>query len=98
AIKTADADFGYSSVVGVDDEMRPLWFAEAPPPDEVLTSLLRGRVVPAGASNVVARMRITRECAGFDERLSHAADWDLWLRMAKTGTAAAVAVPLVAYA
>ena len=97
AIKSAEAEFGYSSVIGVDDEMRPLWISEAPAPDDLFARLLRGNVVPGGGSGVVAKTQFVRGRGGFDERLSYTADWDLWLRLAQTARAAAVAAPLVAY-
>ena len=45
----------------------------------------------------MVRTELARKCGGFDESFSSAADWDLWLRLAARGRAAAVAQPLVAY-
>jgi len=66
-----------------------------PDPAELPAQLLESAVVPAGASNVLARTRLVRDLGGFDERLFHLEDWDLWIRLASAGRASAVREVLV---
>jgi glycosyltransferase involved in cell wall biosynthesis len=67
------------------------------PPDEVLRQLPESDVVPGGCSGVVAIRRVLEEVGLFDRQLQPLADWDLWLRLARTGAPAWVSRPLVAY-
>ena len=46
---------------------------------------------------MLARTALVRELGGFDERLFHLADWDMWIRLAASGRAAAVEEILLAY-
>jgi glycosyltransferase involved in cell wall biosynthesis len=97
AIEAHDADFGFSSALMVDDRLRPVWLRPAPSPARLVSQLLDGNVIPGGASNIVARRSIVERCGGFDENFSALADWDLWLRLADAGTAAASPDVLLAY-
>ena len=97
AAEAAGAGFVYAGAVTVGADLEPLHRWRLPAPDRLLDDLLAINVMPAGASNVVARTALVRELGGFDAALSHAADWDMWIRLAVTSTAAAVAEPLVAY-
>ena len=47
------------------------------------TELLRGAAIPSGPSNVLVRADVLREVGGFDEEMSHRADWDMWIRLAR---------------
>jgi glycosyltransferase involved in cell wall biosynthesis len=91
------ADFAWCAGLVVDAQCSILETWPARDPDEILGLLLRGNWMPAGASNVVARAEVVRELGGFDERLRHFADWDLWIRLAAAGRGAACPEPLVAY-
>jgi glycosyltransferase involved in cell wall biosynthesis len=73
--------------------------AGAPPPGAaaIAAALPRRNVVPAGASNVVARADALARAGGFDPALRHMADWDLWRRLARLGPPAVVDEPDVAY-
>jgi glycosyltransferase involved in cell wall biosynthesis len=92
-----NAVFAYSSGLIVDPDLTVLQTSPAPDPDRILELLLRGNWIPVGASNVIARTDLVRRLGGFDEGLVHFADWDMWLRLAASGRAAAVQEPLVAY-
>jgi glycosyltransferase involved in cell wall biosynthesis len=48
-------------------------------------------------SSVVARRELLEALTGFDERMSHAEDLDLWIRLARRAPAAASRRPLVRY-
>ena len=63
-----------------------IWQVMPPPaPDEVRSQLANRNLLPAGASNVMADRLTLMEVGGFDEDLSHLADWDLWLRLLDHG-------------
>jgi glycosyltransferase involved in cell wall biosynthesis len=93
----ASADFAYSAVVAVDKHIRVTRALPFPSPDELLRLELRQNAVPAGGSNVIVRADLLRRLGGFDERLYHLADWDLWVRLAETAGAAASPDVDVAY-
>src|SRR3989440_5325735 len=91
------ADFVYASAVVVDERGRPIESHSAPEPATVRDQLLTWNIIPEGGSNVVARTALVRELGGFDERLFHLADWDMWIRLAAVGRAAFVNETLLAY-
>jgi glycosyltransferase involved in cell wall biosynthesis len=93
----AGAAFACSSAVVVDEGLRPRAIERAPDASTLAERMLERNAIPGGGSGVVARTQLLRECGGFDERFSWVADWELWLRLARAGTAAAVAEPLLAY-
>ena len=90
-------DFVYSSAVDVSEDGTIGRCDRAPAPDRLVPGLLEQNLIPAGSSNVLASTRLVREVGGFDEGLSHAADWDLWIRLAFAARAAACDGILVAY-
>jgi glycosyltransferase involved in cell wall biosynthesis len=92
-----DADFVYSAIVQITDEGDYISTQPAPAPSELRLQLLNQNVMPAGASNVVARSDLVRRVDGFDTELFQLADWDLWIRLAEAGRPAACADVLVAY-
>jgi len=95
AARAQDASFAYAGAVALDELGRVLYTYYFPEPAELATQLLRSAVIPAGASNVVVRTELVRDLGGFDERLFHLEDWDLWIRLAAVGRAAAVREVLV---
>lgn len=97
AARTPDVGFVYSGAITVDEDLRPLHSWRLPDPGLLLADLLALNVMPAGASNVLARTELLRDLGGFDCALSHTADWDLWIRLAAATQAACVAEVQVAY-
>ena len=97
AAEHAGATFTYASVVVVDEQLRMIDFLDAPPAAEILATMLPGTYMPAGASNVVARADAVRRLGGFDETLHQLTGWDLWIRLARDGSAVACDAPLAAY-
>jgi glycosyltransferase involved in cell wall biosynthesis len=97
AVDRAGADFGYSSVIVTDSALSPVRVMPAAPSRGLRDALLRRNVIPSGASNVVARASLLTRAGSFDNELSTAADWEMWLRLSDAGRAEAVAEPLVAY-
>lgn len=91
------ADFVYARVAVLDEERRPVGVFPMPNPDDLLVGLLRRNVLAAGSSNVVARRSELLRADGFDEHFRVLADWDLWIRLATTGRAAACPEVLIGY-
>jgi glycosyltransferase involved in cell wall biosynthesis len=91
------ADFVYAGAVLVYED-GALLSADPLPNANGLSSLLVERdVIPAGASNVLARTELVRRVGGFDEELPYSADWDLWIRLALAGQGAPCDEILVAH-
>jgi glycosyltransferase involved in cell wall biosynthesis len=97
AASAAEAGWVYAGVVEIDAEGRLLGGGVPPSPEELLAGLRRRNLMPAGSSNVAVRSDLLSASGGFDPRLRHLADWDLWLRLAGLGPPACVPAPLVAY-
>jgi glycosyltransferase involved in cell wall biosynthesis len=95
--ETQGAVFAYSAGGALDASHEFLFAVEAPEPETVTRELLRWNVIWCGCSNVLARAEIVQELGGFDENLVQLADWDLWIRLALAGRAAATSEILVAY-
>lgn len=88
AAEARDATFTYSAAVLVNETSGTLDVRSAPEPDGLLEALRSCNVIPAGASNVMVRAATLKEVGGFDPRFSHLADWDLWIRLTRAGSAA----------
>lgn len=83
----ADRHWAYSAVLAVDELLRPLSVAPAPDSEALLPALLRRNVLAGGASSVCVQTQLLRSIGGFDSRLAHLADWDLWIRLASAASA-----------
>ena len=97
AARAQDAVYVYAAALVVDGDLRPIQVLEPPDPSTLARTLLGGNIMPAGASNVVARTEVVRELGGFDEELSQLSDWDLWIRLANAGPGASCPEVLLAY-
>lgn len=97
AAEQAGAGWAYAGDVNVDDQLRVLSGSPPPDPDAVMTLLPRVNPLGSGGSNVVVRSALLASVGGFDPGLHRTEDWDLWLRLARTGPPAWVPQPLVAY-
>jgi glycosyltransferase involved in cell wall biosynthesis len=64
--------------------------------DVLAELLLGGNLISGSGSAVVVRRSLLERAGGFDESLSFAEDWDLWLRLAELCEVDFVAEPLVA--
>jgi GT2 family glycosyltransferase len=93
----ADATFAYAAAAWLDGDRRFLHALAPPSPDGLAARLLRWNEIWAGGSNVLVRADAVRQVGGFDEHLFQLADWDLWIRLALDGAAAAVDDVLVGY-
>jgi glycosyltransferase involved in cell wall biosynthesis len=87
----------YTGDVNVDDDLRVLTASAPPTPEQVMERLPRYNPVPSGASNVLVRADALAEAGPFDAGLRRTEDWDMWIRVARTGPPAFVPRPLVAY-
>ncbi|WP_205695955.1 glycosyltransferase [Conexibacter sp. SYSU D00693] len=75
--------FGRATVVGVDG--RPTGETWATPPAGPLDPVALFAANPVPTSSVVLRRRALRDAGGFLAPVPVAEDWDLWLRVARTG-------------
>ncbi|HZB00699.1 MAG TPA: glycosyltransferase [Actinomycetota bacterium] len=98
AATEARAAWAYAGAVEIDDRGEILGGTPPPVPATLVSELKRMNPMPAGSSNVLVETTSFRSVDGFDERLRHLADWDLWLRLAgAAGAPAWVPEPFVAY-
>lgn len=97
AAKDAGASWAYAGDVNVDARLSILSGGPPPDPDSVIALLPRWNPLASGASNVIVRADTLATVGGFDPALRRTGDWDLWIRMARTGRPACVREPLVAY-
>ncbi len=89
------ASLVYAGVVVLDANRNVLHSTQ--PVGATLEGLLERNTIPAGSSNVVASLAHVRAVDGFDERLTYVADWDIWIKLAATGSIAVVPELLVGY-
>src|SRR6266550_1899492 len=75
----APVDFVYADVVAVDHRGNPIEWMPSPSPHHLRERIRSENLQPAGASNALIRVDLVQRAGGFDERLVHLADWDLWI-------------------
>lgn len=63
----------------------------------ILTRLLVSNCIAGSASSVLARREVFVEVGNFDETLTHAEDWDMWLRLAARYEFVVVPIPQILY-
>lgn len=98
AAGAGEADWAYSGVAAVDDDLRCLTVEVAPVAADVVRDLPVRNAVPATASNVVVRRSALLRTGLFDTCFRHLGDWDLVVRLAAdAGPPAVVAEPQVGY-
>ena len=91
-----EADFVYAGAVAVDEGRKVIAALPTPDPGTLSAALRWGSAIPAGPSNVMVRTDVVRRVGGFDPDLSHSADWDMWIRLARQARAASCEEVLVA--
>lgn len=64
---------------------------------EMVEALLLHSCIVGNASSVVIPRAVIQHVGGFNETLSHTADWDLWLRLCELGPVDLVTDPVVVY-
>lgn len=94
---STSARWAVSGAVNIDAHFRTLSWAAPPDMKHVADLLLAANVVPGGGSGVLVARDVATSVNGFDERLSHLADWDFYTRLALAAPSVAVFRPHVAY-
>jgi GT2 family glycosyltransferase len=89
--------WAYAGAVFVNSDLKVIGGGPPIAPEEMKTALHRYCAVPAGASNVIVRVDVLERIGMFDATLTHVADWDMWLRLARHALPARVEEPLVGY-
>jgi len=96
ALRAAGRGWAYTGAINMTGDHRILGGAPPRAPEEMARSLPRVNGVPGGCSTVMARKEALPP-DGFDERYRLCEDWDLWIRLARSGLPAFVPHPLVGY-
>jgi glycosyltransferase involved in cell wall biosynthesis len=96
AAASSEAGFVYAGAVAVDGRGTSVAALPLPDPATLRDRILNGSSIPSGPSNVVVRADVLGKVGGFDEALSHSADWDMWIRLARATRAAVCDEILVA--
>lgn len=97
AAAASQATWCYTGAVKVDKRQRILGGTPPDPPTTVMARLPSLNLVPGGCSGVIVTREALASAGGFDARLVNLADWDLWVRLGRTGRPAWVPDPLVGY-
>ena len=79
--RSVGAEWVWTAALVLDEERGKKYVHPAPSATTVQGDLRTANVIPAGASSVLATAASLRGLGGFDESLSHLADWDLWIRL-----------------
>ena len=96
----------YCQALYVDIDGRPVEFvgetASGESGSEIIVAdlsrnLLLGNVISGGGSTPMVRRAALEEVGLFDEILSYAEDWDMWMRLSRKGPFAYVPEPLACY-
>lgn len=97
AAEASNATWCYTGAVKIDDRQRIVGGTPPPSPGAVMARLRSSNLVPGGCSGVVVTRRALASAGRFDPRLVNLADWDLWVRLGRTGRPTCVPEPLVGY-
>jgi glycosyltransferase involved in cell wall biosynthesis len=97
AAGAAGSGWVYTGDVHVDEQLRLLGGGPPLSPADAVAMLCSQNTLPSGASNVMVRADLLTAVGGFDTSLRRTEDWDLWIRLARTGPPAWVCRPKVAY-
>jgi glycosyltransferase involved in cell wall biosynthesis len=97
AAEAAETTWAYAGVVKIDERNLVIGGRRPPSPAEIARRLPSWNLVPGGCSGVIARREVLERTGGFDPRLVNLADWDLWIRLGRTGVPACAPRPLVGY-
>ena len=97
AAREAGRAWAYTGSVNITAEDRVIGGAPPAPPEVVARELVRRNLVPGGCSGVIVRTEALDDVGLFDESLVPLEDWDLWIRLARSGLPAWVPRPFVGY-
>jgi glycosyltransferase involved in cell wall biosynthesis len=91
------ATWVYAGAIKIDGSQRIIGGTPPPAPDLLIARLPRWNLVPGGCSGVIVARTALSLSGVFDPRLVNLADWDLWIRLGRTGPPARAEAPLVGY-
>lgn len=94
--RPAGASIVAGAVLKLDGRGQPL-AVHFPPPPHAVPGALRSTNVLGGPSGVMVRRELLEQVGGFDVTFSVLADWELWIRLADTGTVATCSDVLTGY-
>lgn len=97
AARRARATWVYTGCVHIDGSGRVLSGRPPPPPATVMAELPTRFLVPGGMSNVLWQREALDDGGLIDPELPFPADWDVCLRLARSGDPAGVRAPSVGY-
>lgn len=97
AADAARAEWVYTGAVTIGANREIVYGRPPMTPVEVVEALPRYNAIPGGCSNVIVRRGTWERCGPFETQLRNTEDWEMWIRLAKTGLPACVARPLVGY-
>jgi glycosyltransferase involved in cell wall biosynthesis len=97
AATTTGRAWVYVGEIRIDLHGRIIAATAAPSPERVAALLPHWNLVPGGCSGVMASRAALAAAGPFDTGLRNLADWDLWIRLGRTGPPARAAGLLVAY-
>ena len=86
-----------TGAIRVDDDLNVLWVEECTRSFDVLWDTLCFRNMPALMSTLLVERSLLDEVGGFDPSLIILQDWDLAIRLARTGNFHSLRDPLAAY-
>jgi glycosyltransferase involved in cell wall biosynthesis len=97
AARGSKRTWAYGGAVKIDAAGKIIGGTPPPAPEDLMARLPRWNLVPGGCSNVIVTSEALSQAGEFDRRLVNLADWDLWIRIGRTGPPARVPDPLVGY-
>jgi glycosyltransferase involved in cell wall biosynthesis len=89
--------WAYTGVIYIGKRNEIIGGTRPPSPRELIAQLPRWNLVPGGCSGVIVTRDALATAGVFDPALVSLADWDMWIRLARTGPPARAPDPLVAY-
>jgi glycosyltransferase involved in cell wall biosynthesis len=97
AAHTTGRAWVYTGELRIDLHGRIIAATAPPSPERVAAWLPHWNLVPGGCSGVMVSRAALAAAGPFDTGLRNLADWDLWIRLGRTGPPARAACLLVAY-
>jgi glycosyltransferase involved in cell wall biosynthesis len=97
ALEAAGADwaYGYGLVVDASGEVVDAY--QPPAPGDLREALRTHNPLSGGSSDVIVRRELLDRLGGFDTSFKHLGDYDMWVRLARAGSALRLTEYLTAY-
>jgi glycosyltransferase involved in cell wall biosynthesis len=97
AARETRREWCYAVAVLIDRDLAIIGLKVPPAPEHLVARLPHWNQMPGGSSNVIVRTALFQHAGGWDPRLVNLADWDLWIRLARSGVPACDPALLVGY-